>query len=378
MITLLIAGLLSLPTFAQNQSSLALEEQDSEWSNTQLSLVTGLSARNIEDEFTKANLIRVYAGFGASTEFTPWLSGKLGIKFLTVGGSTLSVVDDFRPKSNFAFETTYLELKPVSWISLQGGFVEVQTSQNTEIMQTKDHAGGKLILGNGTQENLQIEATAFSTIPTSTQVVPRYFPADGNPVMSGATLKGGFLPKQGLQASLQISRINFQALPTSIAQDSRLAGNEVIGLGGKSARFLYDFDTDEIDGIAGFKGSHLTVLMEATFANNRKAPESLGQGLHAGTSLKYAFPKFSLKGTYAEFRIGSEVYPGSIAGDFFSFNNRQGKRLSLGVENARETLAAGISYIAFNEIVDQAFLADRQYIGFSFVAKKDLFSGSVR
>lgn len=361
---------------AQSESTVSQESAGSEWTNSRLSVSTGMSLRNIDDEFTQARILRVDLGVKGSTDFTAWLSGRLAVKFISLGGSTISVTDEYGPKTAFGFEETLLELKPSTWFSSQIGFVEVQTSESVDIMQTKEHPGANIRLGTEIGATNQMEAKVFSVIPTSTLVTPRYFPEDGNPTLSGASLKAGYHPEEGMQLSVQLSRLHFQGLTPSIAQDSRLLGNDIIGLGNTSARFAYDFDTDELNAWTGYRTSRLEARLEATQAVNRKAPSDLGTGLHAGGSLKYKFNKFSLKASYSEFYVGSEVYPGSIAGDLFSYNNRTGRQLGLGVENSKETLGLRVAYHTYNEILDQAFLADRSYVGLRFFANKDIFSGS--
>ncbi len=376
MINLLLVALISLASQAQNQSTLSFSSQEVEddWQNSKLSLTAGMSLRSIEDEFTDANLMRVDVGFLARTDFTPWLSGKLGIKFIGMGGSSVSVTNEFNPKSNFGFEETYLELKPASWISGQMGFVEIRTSTSADIFQTKDHPGGKLTLSSGTS-GVAVEAQVYSVIPTSTLVTPRYFPEDGNPVLSGASFIAGHYETKGLAGEVRLSRLNFQGLTPSIAQDSRLAGNEITGLGSTSARFAYDFDTDEINGLVAYNWLRAGVSLEGTQAQNRKAPGDIGTGVHGEATFKYAFKKFQVRAAYGEFFVGSEVYPGSIAGELFSYNNRQGRQVSVGVVNPKETMGVRVAYHTYNEIIDQAFLADRTFVGLRFFAKKDLFSG---
>lgn len=377
MLELIIFAFLGSPVFADNTSSISLSpsEVENEWKNTKLSLTAGMSLRSIQDEFNNANMVRVDVGFLASTDFTPWLSGRMGLKFVGLAGSTIAITDEFRPKSAFAFDETYLKIAPNEMASLKLGFVEVRTSTSADIFQAKDHPGVLAALSSGTT-GVVVEAQAFSVIPTSTLVTPRYFPEDGNPSLSGASLIGGLYQDRGLIGEIRLSRLNFNSLTPSIAQDSRLAGNEIVGLGGSSARFLYDFNTDEVNGLIGYKWKRVGISFEGTQAQNRKAPSDLGTGVHGEAALKYAFDKFQVRASYGEFNVGSEVYPGSIAGDLFSYNNRQGKQVSLGILNSQETMGVRAAYHTYNEIIDQPFLADREYVGLRFFAKKDLFSGS--
>lgn len=372
---LLCAGMGAQAQSESHSNSLSSSLSE-EWRNSKLSTSLGMSLRNIQDEFTQARLLRVDAGIFGETEFTPWLSGKLGIKFISMGGSTVSVTEEFAPKSAFGFEETLLELRPVDFFSTQVGFVTIQTSESIDIMQTKEHPGILATLSTSSEFPTRVQGQVFSVVPTSTLVTPRYFPADGNPGLSGASIKAGYYPEEGIQLGLQASRLNFQNLTPSIAQDSRLLGNDIVGLGAASSRFAYEFDTEEWNAGVGYRASRWESRLEATRATNHKAPADLGTGLHGGGSLKYRWDRFSVKASYSEFYVGSEVYPGSIAGDLFSYNNRTGRQIGFGVENPKSTLGLRLSYHTYNEILDQAFLSDRSYVGLRFFALKDIFADS--
>lgn len=375
LILLPVNFLLSTHALAQTASIQNQDTQSTNWNNSTLSLSVGMTLRQIDDEFTKANLVRVDFGVSGTTEFTPWLSGKMGVKFLSIAGSTVSVVDEFGPKTSYGFEETYLALQPVQAVSAKLGFVSITESQSADIMQAKDHPGVKLDLITGPVETLHVKASAFSVIPTSTLVTPRYFPTDGNPTLQGFSLGAGVLPERGLGFKVSGTRFRFSSLTPSIAQDSRLYGNEIIGLGGSSARFVNEFETEELNLISQYKFGRSEVSLEGTQALNRKVSSDLGTGTHAGGSWKQRFKGFSVKLSYSEFYVNPEVYPGSIAADLFSYNNRQGRQLGLTVENTQETLGARLAYHTYNEIVDQPFLADRQYVGFRFFSKNDILSG---
>lgn len=363
---------------AQTSSEVTSEEvqesRASNWQNSSLSLSARIILRQIEDEFTKSDLVRIDFGIRGRTEFTPWLSGRIEVRFFSMAGSTISVVDQFKPGTGSGFQETYLALEPNQSLSVKLGFVTVSESEVVDIMQANEHPGLKVDVIIGPRESLHARAAAFSVIPTSTLVTPRYFPTDGNPTLQGFSLGAGFLPERGLGFKINGTRMNFASLTPSIAQDSRLLGNNIIGLGGASARFVYEFETDEFNLVSRYKVGRTEISLEGTQAVNRKVSSQLGTGTHAGGSWKQRFNDFSMSLSYSEFYVNPEVYPGSIAADLFSYNNRQGRKLGLAVENPKETMGIRMAYHTYNEIIDQPFLADREFIGFQFFSKNDILS----
>ncbi|MGH1468196.1 MAG: hypothetical protein ACRBBP_04850 [Bdellovibrionales bacterium] len=217
----------------------------------------------------------------------------------------------------------------------------------------------------------------FEGVPTSQAKTLDFNEKEDIPLLLNGRLemylKDMDLKPFGYRAGLSIGYFDFSSLPAVIADESRIFGNTVDGIGG-AAEFRYDFKGWYAGWTAAIGFNRFEIFPYIDMITNTAAPSGRNQGQRAGVHFKYHDKSlYSLDLEPFSFFNESDASVASYNGSTYGHNNREGFGINLALELPKRDLKFWLTYV-YSDILEEN--SDLQvpyhFVGFKMEYKHDL------
>ncbi len=178
----------------------------------------------------------------------------------------------------------------------------------------------------GSKEQVQLKVWAQQTIPTSKNLSTKTVDAEVTPTFMTETIELKVRAADSVHLNGFITHFSFHNLPSAIATESQVYGNNILEAGPNTSRFKYNFEGVGAGGSANF---HLTRNLDWQFGgyvvHNAQAPEGFQNAQLVRTNLTIRLPNdIDLIPAAALFFSEDDVAPGFYNDSIIGHNNRQG------------------------------------------------------
>jgi len=256
------------------------------------------------------------------------------------GYSQVTYVDDYQPSNNVLINEISLGWSPIELLNLKIGALNQAVYDDPIFLSNIPfpEATQTLTLAQG---NLNLEFSSGEAVPSSSTSSPVTTQTNGLPALFLERIKFGIDDHKNLSASVWGSYFNFVNLPAQVAQESRLRGNTVTGVGVQGAQFAYGFSGLESGLSFRYKvpHSHLTPVFNANFIDNFDSPDQTDQAylLSSGVEIRVSDGLFlTPKAEY--FYLQSDASPAYYNVTWYGHNNFEGPSGSLLLDWRREKI----------------------------------------
>lgn len=317
---------------------------------------------SFDSNLNKSRVFGAKANLWGKEDLLDNLSLVANAGFVLETGNTETVFNNnpYEPANQFFLNEAYVEFEPFSFINLKAGALN----------QSKNRA--PLLLGGSSFIGLE-EAFSYSNsgfgialkmgqyLPSNRQLSRKLGKVDdGEARFFQETIE---LTHEWdySKTSLRAMHFAYSDLSTSVAAESRLLGNTVIGNGAENAKFLtsfqgFDFGLDMegslVGGITGIFSAELVTNSKAT-SNNQARRLTLGGG--------YQFRDHNLifKATTHQQEKNSVV--AFYGNKKFGHANRRGMRIDFEYENLGQNFDLGLG-MGKNTVLEKSFFQDDETI----------------
>lgn len=194
--------------------------------------------------------------------------------------------------------------------------------------------------------SFRLGAAAETAIPTSTSMSTNTKDLEETPSLHSAQLKMIFAPNRKTYWKNSVGYFVFQNLPSAVAHQSRLLGNDVLQISEAQYSFIYKFAGIEVSSEFNFEAtSYLDFNGYAEYLQNLQAPAGLNQAYNvglAGTVKTSANTKVSLG--LSHFRVEPEAAVSYFNASVFE-TNRVGYSLDSYISFRKEGFKLGARFI---------------------------------
>ena len=240
-------------------------------------------------------------------------------------GYAQSQFGDNTPQSGVFLKEAIVNLEPFSAFSIQFGAINQSHLGSPLLVSERPFPGvlGRLQFGSAA---LGIEMKAQQTIPTSTALATRVVESEPTPVFISETATLQVQPLESLTMKVFGSHYAFRDLPSIVASDSAIHGNEVDESTPNNARFIYQFDGWLAGGSARVElNEALAVELDTQMIQNTQAPETYRNAQMSSVAFEISLPGgVDLIPKAQAFFIESDVAPAFYNSSSFGHNNRVG------------------------------------------------------
>lgn len=306
--------------------------------------VEGESFANEKDQ-SQAVLVKADADFKyrlvSSLEFHTHLVGQW------VSGYSHSQFGEGVPSTGLFLREGLLQWSPFGqYFSVSAGAID-QKHQGSELFVSSRAFPGALEKIKTGNDAVSLELKAQQSIPTSSTLSTKAVNNEKPPSFHTQTATVKAKPGSSWQVEGFGTHFTFKDLPTVVAADSELHGNEIEGDGPNSKKFRFEFDGFVYGGksklriMRGFSAEvfgHVIV--------NTKAPETYRNAQMIGGELEIGLPgATSLRPRFESFFVESDAVPAFYNSSDYGHNNRQGYSAGLDLEFRDAGFVIGGKYI---------------------------------
>lgn len=333
----------------------------------QAKLIFGVGERSLSDQLTQSDSAGVHLGIKADKFFNPELSGQLQLDgFFYSGAADNLLTGEGKPFNGIFLTEGALTYTPWSFLKLRAGVLGTTISTlPTSMMDLWGFPGTSEGVSYG-GDLLKASFIARQLIPTASTLGARYLPTDSTPTLISNTFLLESKPNRGIfDLEGAISYYSFSNLSQGFAQDSRFAGNSVIGLGSTEAQFAYDFEGLE----AALQGK-VNITHEWTFEAagasmlNVQAPVGHNRGYLGSAKLSYGQKAFRLGGQALYYYNESDTMPAAFARMDYGYTNRAGPAETLSLDLPLQKLSFFGTWAQSYVIQQTPFQSDRNLLTF--------------
>jgi hypothetical protein len=293
----------------------------------------------------------------------------------SVGYSQIVYVNAAAPAASLMLNEASLEFQPVHLFKLRAGALN-QSAYNDPIFLNS-------IAFPGAEETLKFDFDKFSlafqseqAIPTSSTTAPVETQTYGVPSFFLSRVEMSSRGRTGLLGSAHVGYFAFNNLPAEVAQESRLLGNTVSGLGVQGAQFAYNYAGYESGVNLRFvtAGSSLTPMVYGNWVNNLQVPASMGQGLLGGVGLGMQLTgDLTLTPRFELFELDSDSSPAFYNVTMYGHNNYAGESAVISLAFAKSKINVDARFSAGQLIDPSPFQTNFVLVGLNLSKGYDFF-----
>jgi hypothetical protein len=201
-------------------------------------------------------------------------------------GQTQSYNGADKPENRIVLREASLSYNPASYMSLSAGALPQQRSHTRLLMDRLAFPSARLVLGPQ-KEDLRLMIFAESAIPTSNSMSTNTKELEPTPSLETLGLLTQ-IKSDFFDFKFGGNYYQFRNLPSAVAMDSRLLGNDVYRISDASYAFKYDY--------AGWEGltsfgfwvlSQLKLSFEVEYLLNTQAPSDLNSAYSVLGAIEY-------------------------------------------------------------------------------------------
>lgn len=330
-------------------------------------LLFGVGERSIADQLTQSDSAGVRLGIDAEKYFSTDLSGHLQLDgYFYSGAADNLLTGEGKPVNGIYLTEGALIYTPWSFLKLRAGVLGTTISTlPTSMMDLWGFPG----VSEGTSyggDLLKVSFIARQLIPNASTLGSRYLPTDTTPSLISNTVLLESKPNHGIyELQGALSYYNFSGLSQGFAQDSRFAGNSVIGLGSTDAQFAYDFE-----GLEAAMQGKLDItrhwILEASQAGiiNVQAPLHHNRGFLSSAKLSYGQKAFRIGGGALYYYNESDTMPAAFARMDYGYTNRAGPAETVSLDLPLQKLSFFGTWAQSTVIQSTPYQSDRNLLTF--------------
>jgi hypothetical protein len=267
---------------------------------------------------------------------------------------------DNTPTSGLNLKEAYIQFKPVSFLSLQGGALDQGQLKSPLLVSSRAFPGVAEAISIGDQA-LGAELRAQQTVPTSTTLSTRAVDTEPTPSFTSETLSLKARPLDNFSLKAFGTHYAFRSLPSTVATDSDLLGNTVTEVGPNSSRFRFEFDGYLVGGEAKARLTRgLVAGIDGQMLRNMQAPETYRNAQMAGAELQIGLPgDIDLKPRGEIFFAESDVAPAFYNSSELGHTNRQGWAADVSMTFKQEKFRLSARYVN-SDMINSNLIQSRQ------------------
>lgn len=277
--TFCLTLILSLTAWSQGTSTASLKDRRQERFTAEWRL--RLQGESYNDEQSQAKVFDLRTDLKAKYTLQPSLYLDLQPSLRLQSGQTQSVDGADKAENKIYLSQAALVYRPVSFSRLSAGALN-QRSLHTYLLLDDiafPAARAEMLLTRGTFTSI---LAMESAIPTSTSLSTNTRELEPTPSLNTVALKMNLQSSKELFLKLTAGYFVFNNLPSAVAQESRLLGNEVTAISDAQYAFANKFEGAEVSlewSTPLF--SWLDFVGYSEYVVNQKAPTELGTGYYA-------------------------------------------------------------------------------------------------
>lgn len=338
--------ILSLQALAQGQSTLLLSDDNATPAPHQLQVEWRVSLLGYEsnDINTESNLVGVSIDLRSLYYLNSSLFIDLQPSLRFAAGSYQSFEGADNEGNSFVLHQAAVHYRPSSFFNLSAGALN-QHSLHTSLLMNEDLAfPGARFDSEGNLGNWSSGISAESAIPTSTSLSSNTNSLEATPNFNTLALHVNWMPSKMLYWKNSVDYFQFTNLPSAVAQQSMLLGNDVTQVSDADYAFNYQFAGIEAHSEVKFPVSIFDLGFGGEYVENKEAPSSLnsaykvyvftGVPITSSMDLGFKASRFS-------------IAPDAVVAYFNSWDyeaNRVGYSLEASLRFKKEKFAVSMKY----------------------------------
>jgi hypothetical protein len=333
---------------------------------TQISSVFEMRSAWVDESFEQAQTVGLGVSIGIEHKLADSLTARIAVGLnLDTGSSQTTFTDEYKPIQGVLLLDAYLDWKPIDDGHLRGGAINQSWLESPLLM---GNLAFPAVMGDWKQsfDQVYVRLLAEQAIPTSdtTHSIPQ-----GNEPLPSANFERvvvGATP--GLwQFQAHAGHYAFSNLPSGVANESRIRGNSVTGVGDQGSQFIYDFDGFESGArIENKISDDLKVQIDGTYLTNLRVPLQQSRGMMLVLEVTYKIQDNLFLTPKAEwFRSESDSAPAYYNTSNLAHNNREGVGAGASLSFPKDRLDVEGEFVHANVIQVNPFQSNFTGVVFS-------------
>ena len=283
-------------------------------------------------------------------------------------GHAQSRFGDLSPRTGLFLSDSYFLISPFAKKSGDFFTIEVGALNQSRTMRNKVLISGSafpgvseiLMFSLGNFVNLTLRAQQM--IPFSQVESAALSEREDTPYFLSESIKLSWDTKN-FRASAMGGLFRYSELPSAVAQQSRILGNDVIG-GQNNAEFVYDFNGWFANFVLStYLSDKFLLQLRGFLVENQGAPQTLNRGQEFFGSLRFLGKTVWVGPYFGVFSLEPEISPAFYNASFFGNNNRDGWYVGLDVFVRQPSkMRVRIEYVSANLLNLRVFQEDQESV----------------
>ncbi|MGZ3773095.1 MAG: hypothetical protein ACXVCY_03555 [Pseudobdellovibrionaceae bacterium] len=333
----------TLQSWAQGQNDLSLSGNKAE-NKFSAEYRLRLSGADSSDEQSQSKIIDLRADLKTKYLLSDSLNLDIQPTVRLQSGQIQSINGADQPDNKLMLNQAALNFSPVSAFRASAGALN-QRDMHTSLLVDSIAFPAARAEGLLNAGNLQTSLAVESAVPTSTSMNTNAKALEATPSLNTASVKVHWKQAKNRFLKIQTGYYVYSPLPSSVAQQSGILGNEVNKLSDANYSFMYEHQGVEASSEFAYPViKTLDIVGGAEYVMNQKAPSDLnsayrymlGGDLHLTKNLD-----LNLRGSY--FFIGPEAAVAYFSTGNFG-TNRTGYTTEVAISLKKEAFNIGIKY----------------------------------
>ncbi len=321
-----VVGLIH-PAYGQTKATTTLsiaEESHSKSSKKWTgSLISSSRYLGYEEGVEEEQLVQLSLSPRVSAQLAPWLDIKAQASVNLNSGRVQSRFAD-NSTNSLSLDKLEFTLNPWGPFYFKAGAID-QSFLGTELLINARAFPGAIAGVSHQWKKINFNVSAQQAIPTSVSLESDRREDEDEASFNTAGLKTQWTPLSGLKLTANLNYFQFKDLPSVVARDSQLWGNQVNGEFNGENIFLYDFEgLAQVYSISYQALPWVRPYAELQIVENNKAPSQSNRGQWIGAGAQFNFKGLDLTPFAAHFYSEANSSPAVYNSAIMGHNNREG------------------------------------------------------
>lgn len=249
-----------------------------------------LAGRDLQDEQSQAKVVDMRAEFKAKYFLHNSLVLDLQPAVRLQTGQTQSIDGADRPENRLILNQAAAHFALLPQVKLSAGALNQRHAHTTLLMDSIAFPAARAEMftrGGSFRASLLGEVA----IPTTTSFSTNTKELEETPQLSSVTAKLQWQKNRDFYIKSHVGVFKFTHLPSAVAKESRLLGNEIEKISDAHYRFLYEYSGYQAGLEAKFKMPWLKWTLGAEYVQNQEAPEAFAKAYRGYTNIELPLNK---------------------------------------------------------------------------------------